>query len=215
MPICAAWLLRHAATPQRPTLTIVAAKAAGFYERAVQLDPNFAIAWARLSRAEARLYFNGIDTTPRSARGSETCFGECAETGAELARNPARLGLLSIPGAARLRAAKTTFGRVSKMLPGNSEVPLALGQVTRREGHWDESIAYFEQALALDPRNVELLMDAAFTYAMLRQFPAALKLYDRVLDITPNDPDVMAAKASIYQAQGNLQEAARFLSEIN
>ena len=53
------------------------------------------------------------------------------------------------------------------------------------------------------------------TYAMLRQFPAALKLYDRALDITPNDPDLMAAKASIYQAQGNLQEAARFLSEIN
>ena len=50
---------------------------------------------------------------------------------------------------------------------------------------------------------------------MLRQFPAALKLYDRALDITPNDPDVMAAKAGIYQAQGNLQEAARFLSEIN
>ena len=53
------------------------------------------------------------------------------------------------------------------------------------------------------------------TYAMLRQFPAALKLYDRALDITPNDPDVMAAKAGIYQAQGNLQEAARLLSEIN
>ena len=50
---------------------------------------------------------------------------------------------------------------------------------------------------------------------MLRQFPAALKLYDRALDITPNDPDVMATKAGIYQAQGNLQEAARLLSEIN
>ena len=58
-------------------------------------------------------------------------------------------------------------------------------------------------------------MDAAWTYAMLRQFPAALKLYDRVLDIAPNDPDVMAAKASIYQAQGNLEEAAKLLSEIN
>ena len=110
---------------------------------------------------------------------------------------------------------KPRSSRVSKMLPGSSEVPYALGRVARREGHWDQSIAYFEQALALDPRNVELLMDAAWTYAMLRQFPAALKLYDRVLDITPNDPDVMAAKASIYQAQGNLQEAARFLSEIN
>ena len=38
---------------------------------------------------------------------------------------------------------------------------MALGLVARREGHWDQSIAYFEQALALDPRNVELLMDAA------------------------------------------------------
>jgi tetratricopeptide (TPR) repeat protein len=50
---------------------------------------------------------------------------------------------------------------------------------------------------------------------MLRQFPAALKLYDRVLDITPNDLDVMAAKAGICQAQGNLQEAASYLLEIN
>src|SRR4030095_10909431 len=50
---------------------------------------------------------------------------------------------------------------------------------------------------------------------MFRQFPAALKLYDRALDITPNDPDITAAKASIYQAEGNLQEAARFLSETN
>ena len=58
-------------------------------------------------------------------------------------------------------------------------------------------------------------MHAASTYAMLRQFPAALKLYDRALDITPNDPDVMASKAGIYQAQGNLQEAARLLSGIN
>ena len=101
------------------------------------------------------------------------------------------------------------------MLPGSSEVPQALGSIARREGHWDQSIAYFEQALALDPRNVELLTDAAATYTMLRQFPAALKLYDRALDIMPNDPDMMAAKASIYQAQGNLQEAARFLAEIN
>ena len=53
------------------------------------------------------------------------------------------------------------------------------------------------------------------TYAVLRQFPAALKLYDRALDIKPNDPDLMAYKASIYQAEGNLQEAAKFLSGVN
>ena len=62
---------------------------------------------------------------------------------------------------------------------------------------------------------MELLMPAAETYDMLRQFPAALKLLDRALDITPNDPDVIAAKAGVYQSQGDLQEAARLLSGIN
>src|SRR6266516_5641431 len=91
----------------------------------------------------------------------------------------------------------------------------ALGLIARRDGHWDQSIAYFEQALALDPRSVELLISAAETYSMVRQFPVALKLYDRALDIMPNDPDVMAAKASIYQAEGNLQEAAKLLAKVN
>jgi tetratricopeptide (TPR) repeat protein len=101
------------------------------------------------------------------------------------------------------------------MSPSTSEAPHAIALVTRREGHWDQSTAYFERALAVDPRNTDLLIDAASTYAMLRQFPAALKLCDRVLDITPSDPDVMASKARILQAQGNLQEAARCVSEIN
>jgi Flp pilus assembly protein TadD len=42
-----------------------------------------------------------------------------------------------------------------------------------------------------------------------------VKLYDRALDVTPNDPDILVGKATMYQAQGDLQEAARFLSEIN
>src|SRR5437667_12218492 len=37
-------------------------KAIDFYERAVQLDPNFALAWARLSRADANLYFRRTDS---------------------------------------------------------------------------------------------------------------------------------------------------------
>jgi tetratricopeptide (TPR) repeat protein len=102
------------------------------------------------------------------------------------------------------------------MLPGNSEVLNNLGDIARRDGHWEESIAYYEQALLLDPGNLELLVyGAAWTYTMLRQFPAALKIYDRILDIKPNDPEAMAAKASIYQAQGKLQESAKLLSGID
>jgi tetratricopeptide (TPR) repeat protein len=91
-------------------------------------------------------------------------------------------------------------------------VPMALGLIARREGNWDQSVTHYEQALALDPRNELLLMRAAVPHIELRQFPAALKLYDRVLDLKPDDLDVMANKASIYQGEGNLQEAARYLS---
>src|SRR5436190_980334 len=111
--------------------------------------------------------------------------------------------------------AKTTFERVSKMLPGNGEVSYALGAVARREGLWDESVAYWERGLALDPRNTALLIEVAWTYAALRQFPAALKLYDRALDILPDELSLMALKACIYQAEGNLQEAAKLLVQVN
>ena len=108
----------------------------------------------------------------------------------------------------------TTYGS-DRTLPGNSEIPAALGHITQDGGHVDESIAYFEQGLALDPRNMDLLVGAAATYAMLRQFPVAIKLYDRALDVIPNDPELMALKATMYQAEGNLQEAAKLLIDVN
>ena len=164
---------------------------------------------------DAYLYWLSDDTTAARRDAAKAALENAQKLEPNSPETLLALGYYQYWVLADYGAAKTTFERVSKMLPGSSEVPSALGRVARREGHWDQSIAYFEQALALDPRNVELLIGVAWTYAQLRQFPAALKLYDRVLDITPNDPDVMAAKAGIYQAQGNLQEAAGFLSGIN
>jgi len=189
-------------------------KAVDSYERAVQLDPNFALAWGRLSRLDAALSFY-YDATPRRRDAAKRALENAQKLQPNSSETLLALAYYQYRVLHDYGAAKTTFGRVSKMLPNSSEGPMALGRVTRREGHWDQSVAYYEQALALDPRNAELLTDAAETYVHLRQFPAALKLYDRALDITPNDLIVMASKAGVYQNQGNLKEAARFLSEIN
>ena len=105
--------------------------------------------------------------------------------------------------------------RVSKMLPGSSEIPAALAQIARHQGNWEEAVAYYNQALLLDPRNVELLTETADNYDDLRRFDNALKLYDRALEIRPNDLDLLASKAGIYQAQGNLTQAARCLEGVN
>jgi len=181
-------------------------KAIGSCERAVQLDPKFAIAWAQLSRMNARAAQR--DAAKRALENAQKLGPNSPET--LLALGYYQYWVLGDDG-----LAKATFKELSKLLPGNSEVPHALGLIARRAGDWDENIAYFEQAIALDPRNMVLLDDAAATYAKIRQFPAAIKLYDRALDVTPNDPELMALKAAMYQAEGNLQEAAKLLIDVN
>jgi serine/threonine protein kinase/Tfp pilus assembly protein PilF len=191
-------------------------KAAGFFERAVQLDPNFALAWARLSNVNAHLYFSGgLQSTSAQRDTAKRALDNAQKLEPNSPETLLALGYYQYYVLGDYGLAKSTFRLVSKMLPSSSQVPYALGRLARREGNWDEGIAYFEQALTLEPRYVGLLMALAETYGIVRQFPAALRLYDRALDIVPNDPALLAEKASIYQAQGNLQEAAPFLSEIN
>ena len=186
-----------------------------FYGLAVQLDPNFALAWARLSGAHALLYFNRGEATAARRDAAKEALEHAQKLQPNAPETLLFVGYYQYWVQRDYELAKTTFEHVSKMLPGKSEVSYALGAIARREGHWAESVAYWERGLALDPRNTALLIEVAWTYVALRQFPTALKLYDRALEILPDELSLMALKASIYQAKGNLQEAAKLLVQVN
>src|SRR5437762_1258000 len=85
-------------------------KAVDSYERAVQLDPNFALAWARLSRAQAFVYFMPFDT----AAGRRDAAKRALENAQKLQPNsPETLLALGYYQYMVLRdygLAKTTFG---------------------------------------------------------------------------------------------------------
>ena len=197
------------ATP--PRLSIFVEKAIGFYERAVQLDPNFAVAWARLSRVNALVYFSRSTTAPPLGATRRNVLWKMRRNSSRTRLRPCsrwviiNTGSWAITGLPKPRSVASAKCYQAAAKYQGSRL------ITRRKGHWDQSIAYFEQALALTHGMWSYSWRRHETYTDLRQFPAALKLYDRVLDITPNDPDSMAAKASIYQAQGNLEEAAKLL----
>src|SRR3989440_1309702 len=207
--------LRGLALDARASSPIDSEKVVGFYERSVQLDPTFALAWARLSRANSQVYFGGLDSTPSRRDATERAL----HTAQKLQPNsPETLLAQAYYQYWVLRdyeLAKATFGRVRELLPGSSEAPAALALIARRQGQWDKSVAYWEQTLALDPRNTQWLGLAAHTYSMLRQFPDALKTYDRLLDIVPNDPDTLASEPKIYQGQGTPEQARKFLAGVN
>src|SRR5262249_53670281 len=84
------------------------------------------------------------------------------------------------------------FEQVRQFLPNSSRIPEFLAYVTRRQGEWGRSESYFNEAERLDPRNIWLLTNHAFSYSALRRFPEALRKFDQVLNIIPDDVDTLA-----------------------
>src|SRR5438094_3677834 len=188
--------------------------AVGFYEQAVQLDPAFALAWSRLSRADFDLYNSPNDPTDARRDAAKRALDMAQKLQPHSPETLLALATYQVVVLRDYELAKSAYRLVGQMLPGSSDVPASLAWIARRQGHWDETVGYYEQALDLDPRNIELLIGAAWNYSDLRKFGAALKLCDRALDIQPNDSGLRAFKAGIYQAQGNLEEAAKLLPDV-
>ena len=89
-----------------------------------------------------------------------------------------------------------------------------LAYVARRRGQWDRSESYFNEAERLDPRNANLVAQHALSYIFLRRFSAALQKLDQVLNIIPDDVNILTLKAGIAQAEGDLPRAAALLASL-
>jgi TolB-like protein/class 3 adenylate cyclase/Tfp pilus assembly protein PilF len=182
---------------------------------AVKLDPKFALAWAWLARENALGYFNSIGADSRRLREAAKRASETAiQLQPDLAEAYLAQGYSQYYCDSDYAGAISSFERAGQLSPSNNQVPEALALVCRRLGEWQRSLDYFQQAVQLDPRDAALLSREAETFFMLRQYPAALKADDQMLDVLPDNPAVLADKASIHQAQGNLAAAAALLSPL-
>jgi TolB-like protein/class 3 adenylate cyclase len=199
-------------TSTTPTNALAAQK---YLRDAVRLDPKFALAWAMLAYAEATGYITQ-NLQPTVALREE--IRQAAETAANLQPN---LGEAAFAKAHYYYSclkdydtAERYFEQARRLLPNNSQVPESLAYVARRRGQWDHSEAYFNEAERLDPRNVSMLAQRGQSYVALRRFPEALRKYDQVLNITPDDIDTIGQKAAVLQSQGDLAQAGALLAPL-
>src|SRR5712671_6525177 len=187
-----------------------------YLREAVRLDPKFALSWALLSYVDARGYLT-TNLQPTVALREEAW--QAAETALTLQPNLGEAvvakGYYYYACLKDYDTAVRYFEQARPLLPNNSRIPESLAYVERRRGQWDRSESYFNEAERLDPRNVSLLTTHAGTYKMLRRFPEALRKFDQVLNITPDDVDILAEKASIAQAEGDLPRAAALLAPLH
>jgi len=189
--------------------------AAESFEKAVRLDPNFALAWAKISRVHSGLYFDGDDTSAaRSAAAHET-LQKALQLEPDLLETRLAEAYYHYFIERDYDRARQIFGLVHQQSPNNSEAPLALALIARRQGRWEESLAHFHEAIELDPRNLRTLMWTSDTYRSMRQFQMALKFIDRALDIAPGDNGAIVRKVDAYQALGQFDQADAVLAQMH
>ncbi len=187
-----------------------------YLREAVRLDPKFALSWALLSIVDARGYISQslqptVALREEARQAAETALTVQPNLGeAILAKGQYHYACLKdYDNAVRY------FEQARQFLPNNSQIPASLAYVARRRGQWDRSESYFNEAERLDPRNLRLLTQHALSYKILRRFPEALRKFDQVLNITPDDLDTLVNKASIAQAEGDLPRASELLAPLH
>jgi serine/threonine protein kinase/Tfp pilus assembly protein PilF len=186
-----------------------------YLREAVKLDPKFALSWALLSNVNAVGY---LTTTLQPTVALREEARQAAETALTLQPNLGEAilakGYYHYFCLKDYATAVRYFEQARQFLPNSSQIPESLAYVARRRGQWKRSELYFNEAERLDPRDANLLAQHAISYMSLRRFSEALRKFDQVLNITPDDVDTLATKAAIAQAQGDLPGASALLAPL-
>ena len=184
------------------------------FENAVRLDPNFALAWARLSRMHS-IIFQYSDASATRRNSAREALQKALQLQPNLLEAQLAEGYYNYRVVHDYDRALEILQRVHLKWPNNPEAPRALALVARRQARWDESLRYFREALELDPRNIQTLTTASLTAQSMRQYELAFQWIDRALDIAPTDNSALAEKAGIYQVLGQLDKADAVLARMH
>jgi tetratricopeptide (TPR) repeat protein len=185
------------------------------YRRAVELDPNFGVAWARLAILRSFLNFNAIDLNTYTAdsvkQAADRAMALAPDAGESwIAQGSYRYRILR-----NFNSAFAAYEEARKRLPNSALVYEYRGFVLRRLGRWREAEMSYKKAIELDPLDVQLLTSVGNEfYLYLRRFDDALASIDRALQVAPEAAGEHANKAVVLQAAGRIDEARQELALV-
>jgi TolB-like protein/Tfp pilus assembly protein PilF len=183
------------------------------YQRAIELDPNFALALARYSQLESWMV-RTHDASSDHREKARTLAERALQLQPDLPEAHLALGFSYYYGDNNYEAALKEFEIAQRALPNESEVYLAIGAIQRRQGKWAESTANLEKAVSLNPKDSWPLQNLAFNYQMLRNFDAANKTVDRALQIDPQGISLWGIKAKLaISEKGDLSVGEKLLEK--
>ena len=179
------------------------------YERAIQLDPKFALALARYSQLESWI-FHIFDPTRERRDKARALAEQALQLQPDLPEAHLAMGFSQYYGDNDFGGALKEFEIAQRGLPNEAEGYLALGAIQRRLGQWSKSTASLEKAASLSPKDSWVLQNLALNYQMVRDFDAANKTIDRGLEVNPGGFGLWEIKSKLAIAEkGDLSVAEK------
>jgi TolB-like protein len=181
-----------------------------FLQQAVELDPEYAQAWAQLSIAESELYFNA-EHTPARLEHSRHAAETAVRLQPELGDAHSALGLFYYFCLQDFDRALLELDEARKRSPNDGNAIFYTGLVKRRQGKLDEAIEFLKKATIFDPRNQDMWANLARSYRGKRDYRSAHEMFDRAFAISPDEIEFIGEKVEVYAAEGDLDSAEKLL----
>jgi TolB-like protein/class 3 adenylate cyclase/Tfp pilus assembly protein PilF len=188
-------------------------RAADLYAEAVRLDPQFALAWARLAVARSQLYFNGIDLDNNSSAAVKEAADRAMSLQPELGEAWLAQGVYRYRVLRDFKGALQSYEEALRRLPNSAFVLQQMAHLERRLGQADVAQKHYQAAAQLDPRNIGIFLTLADTFQSVRRYDEARALLDRALEMAPGNEAALGVKALTFQEEGRLNEAAEILAK--
>jgi serine/threonine protein kinase/tetratricopeptide (TPR) repeat protein len=185
------------------------------YMQATALDPGFALAYARASILNSKISGSMTGDHRAHTAKARAQAEEAVRLSPTLGEAHMALGLCLYWGDKKYDAALKEFEVAAAASPNNAEIYIYVAGIDRRQGRWRESVASFERAMSLDPRNGRIAFNAGNNHLFMRDWPAAAACYNRVLEIAPDSvsPKISLAYLEVFR-NGNPAAGRRFLENI-
>ena len=155
-------------------------------ERAIALDPNFALAYTLASRWHGELFWFGYDRSAARLEKVKQTAEAALRLQPDLGDAHLALAYYHYFGFRDYDRAREKLQVARDATPNDAEVYDALGAIARRQGRWDEALANFEKALELDPRNPSVIWNLAESYALLGRAVEAERTIGHGLNVNPD-----------------------------
>jgi serine/threonine-protein kinase len=167
------------------------------FSKALELDPEFALAYAGLATAHSDVYWFHEDRTRARLRQSKEAADRALELQPGLPQGHRALGRYYYHGLRDYETALEELSIARQGMPNDSETLISIGYIYRRQGRWDEAASLISRASDLNPRSAQYGLEASYTYRVMRDAENAFRYVDRAIAFYPDVAQLQMWRAKL------------------